>query len=395
MSDSYSPLYPPKRLLFGPGPSPVDPRVYAAMSQPIVGHLDPYFFEVVQEIRTLLNEAYGTANSFTMAISGTGSAGMETAVANFVEAGSKFAVLANGFFCDRISEMGRRYGAEVVRFEKPWGQMFSDEEAREFILRERPAAVAFVHAETSTGVLQPGRAICEAAHEAGALVLADCVTSLGAMPVEIDKTGIDVAFSCSQKGLSCPPGLAPITVSPRAMERLRARKETPRVWYFDLKLLDEYFDGAHRYHHTAPITMFYALREALVAIKEEGLENRFERHRRNHLAVVAGLEAMGLTMLVPEGHRLWTLNTPRVPEGVDDLKVRQRLISEHGIDIQGGFGPLAGQVFRIGTMGAGSTKENILLLLEALQAALEAEGFKAAGNGKAAAEQVYATVAAL
>ncbi|MFN3323931.1 MAG: pyridoxal-phosphate-dependent aminotransferase family protein [Bryobacteraceae bacterium] len=365
------------------------------MSQPIVGHLDPYFFEVVQEIRTLLNEAYGTANSFTMAISGTGSAGMETAVANFVEAGSKFAVLANGFFCDRISEMGRRYGAEVVRFEKPWGQMFSDEEAREFILRERPAAVAFVHAETSTGVLQPGRAICEAAHEAGALVLADCVTSLGAMPVEIDKTGIDVAFSCSQKGLSCPPGLAPITVSPRAMERLRARKETPRVWYFDLKLLDEYFDGAHRYHHTAPITMFYALREALVAIKEEGLENRFERHRRNHLAVVAGLEAMGLTMLVPEGHRLWTLNTPRVPEGVDDLKVRQRLISEHGIEIQGGFGPLAGQVFRIGTMGAGSTKENILLLLEALQAALEAEGFKAAGNGKAAAEQVYATVAAL
>ncbi len=386
MSSSYPPLSPPTRLLFGPGPSPVAPRVYEAMSKPIVGHLDPFFFQVNDDIRALLGYVWGTANHFTMVISGTGSAGMETAVSNFVEPGSKFVVFANGFFCDRITEMGKRQGATVVRCEKPWGETFTDDEAREFILRERPRTVAFVHAETSTGALNDGKAICDAAHEVGALVIADCVTSLGTMPINIDETGIDIAYSCSQKGLSCPPGLAPITVSPRALDYLRAKTTVNRNWYFDLKLLDEYYEGSHRYHHTAPISMFYALREGLAVIHEEGLENRFARHKKNHLAFVAGLEAMGMPMQVAEGHRLWTLHTPRIPAGISDVAIRKRLIDGQGIEILGGFGPLAGKVFRIGLMGEGSTKEYVLLLLESLEAALKAEGYTPPASGVKAAE---------
>jgi len=385
-------LSPPKRLLMGPGPSMVDPRVYAALSKPLVGHLDPYFFEVAEDARKLLKLVFGTSNEFTMAISGTGSAGMETAVVNFVEAGSRFAVLANGYFCDRISDMARRHGAEVVRLEKPWGETSGDEEAEEFIRREKPQVVAYVHAETSTGALQEGKAICRAAHDVGALVIADCVTSLGGMPVRVDETGIDIAYSGTQKCLSCPPGLAPITVSSRAMEWLRARKSSCRSWYFDLKLLDDYYGGSRRYHHTAPVSMFYALREALAVIAEEGLENRWERHRRNHLAFVAGSEAMGMRMHVAEGHRLWTLNTPRIPEGIDDTKIRRRLMDGYGIEILGGFGPLAGKVFRIGLMGASSTEANILLLLEALEEALRAEGYTPPASGRTAAEQTYARV---
>jgi len=389
MPRSYGPLSPPKRLLMGPGPSNVEPRVYEAMRTRIVGHLDPYFFEVAEDIRKLLQSVFGTENRFTMVISGTGSAGMETAVANFAEPGSKFAILANGYFCDRITEMGRRYGAELVRLEKPWGEVFGDEEAAAFIHHQKPRLVAFVHAETSTGAEQRGKAICDAAHAVGALVIADCVTSLGGMPVKVDETGIDIAYSCTQKGLSCPPGLAPITVSERAMEVLRARKSTPRTWYLDLKMLDEYYDTAHRYHHTAPISMFYALREALCVIHEEGLAHRWERHRRNHLALVAGLAAMGIQMHVAEPNRLWMLNTPLVPDGIEDQKIRKRLIASHGIEIFGGFGPLAGKIFRIGLMGASSTQENVLLLLEALDGALRAEGYTPPGSGVAAAERSY------
>lgn len=363
------------------------------MAKPIVGHLDAFFFEVCSEIRAGLQAAYGTANPFTLAISATGSGGMETAVANFVEPGSKFVVFANGFFCDRLTEMGKRHGATVVRCEKPWGETFTDEEAREVILREKPNTIAFVHAETSAGALNKGYAICAAAREVGALVIADCVTSLGAMPINIDEMGVDVAYSCSQKGMSCPPGLSPMTVSPRALEWLKTRQTPKDTWYFDLSLLADYFEGARRYHHTAPITSFYALYEALQAIEEEGLQNRFDRHHRNHLAFVAGVEAMGLTMHVAEGHRLWTLNTPRVPEGIDDLKVRQRLMAQHGIEIAGGFGPLAGKVFRIGLMGVLSTEPDVLFLLEAFQAALEAEGFVSKGSAVEAARAVYAEAA--
>jgi alanine-glyoxylate transaminase/serine-glyoxylate transaminase/serine-pyruvate transaminase len=368
----------------------VEPRVYEALSKPVVGHLDPFFFEVVEDVHKLLGNVFGTRNAFTFAISGTGSAGMEAAVANFAEPGAKFAVFANGYFCDRISEMAKRHGAQVVRLEKPWGEVFSNEEAESFLQREQPSMAAYVNAETSTGALQGGAAICQAAHEVGALVIADTVTSLAALPVMVDNTGIDIAYSCTQKGLSCPPGLAPITVSPRALERLRARKTTPATWYLDIRLLDDYYENAHRYHHTAPISLFYALREGLILIEEEGLENRWKRHLLCHHAFVAGVEAMGLTMHVADGSRLWNLNTPRVPAGVDDLKVRRRLMQEHGIEILGGFGPLAGKVFRVGVMGPLATEENVLFFLDAFENALRAEGFQPEDSARPAAQAVFA-----
>src|SRR5580700_11281622 len=349
----------------------VAPRVYEALRQPIVGHLDPYFFEIVEDIRRLLGYAFSTANEFNIAISGTGTSGMETAVANFVEPGEKFAVLANGYFCDRLSDVARRHGAVVVRLEKAWGEVFDDQSPRDFIRRESPRTVAYVQAETSTGAFQPGHAICEAAHEVDALAIADCVTSLGGMPVSVDENGIDIAYSCSQKGLGCPPGLAPITVSPRAVEWLKNRKTPVQSWYLDLLLLDAFYTG-HKYHHTASATMFYAMREALALVEEEGLAARWERHRRNHLAFVAGIEAMGLRMHVADAaDRLWTLNTPCVPDGIDDAKVRKYLLEERGMEIAGGFGPLAGKVFRIGLMGYGSQAENVSLVLEALGEALK------------------------
>jgi len=364
----------------------VAPRVYAAMSQPVVGHLDPFFFEITEQIRSLLGYVYSTGNEFNMALSGTGSSGMEAAVANFAEPDQKFALLTNGFFGERMGEMARRQGGRVVRVETAWGTALDPQECRDFIRRERPRVVAFVQAETSTGVFNPSKAICEAAREVDALVIADCVTSLGGMPVLVDDNGIDIAYSCTQKGLGCPPGLAPITVSPRALERRRARTVPVHSWYLDLLLLDTYFEG-HRYHHTASATMFYALREGLALVAEEGREARWERHRRHHLAFVAGIEAMGLRMHVAEGHRLWTLNTPRVPEGVDEAKVRQYLLQERGIEIAGGFGPLAGQIFRIGTMGYGSTAENVLLILRELEGALKQQGYRPAGDSAAAAEK--------
>jgi alanine-glyoxylate transaminase/serine-glyoxylate transaminase/serine-pyruvate transaminase len=368
-------LAPPRRYLFGPGPSMVHPRVYEALSKPIVGHLDPYFIQVMADVQQLLKTAYGTNDGATLVISGTGSAGMEAAVANFVEPGSKLAVFANGYFSDRLTEMAKRNGANVVRFEKAWGETYTDDEARDFIAREKPKVVAYVHAETSTGALQSGQAICTAAHEAGALVIADCVTSLGGVPVEFDRTGIDIAYSCTQKGLSCPPGLSPMAMSQRAMDYLSARTTPSRSWYLDLKLIHDYSTVSHRYHHTAPISMFYALREALLVVAEEGIENRWERHRRCHKAFVKGIEAMGLRMHVPEAHRIATLNTVCVPAGVDEAKVRKHLLSGPGIEIAGGFGPLAGKVFRIGVMGPLATEDNVQFFLKEFQKALNAEGY--------------------
>jgi len=367
-------LQPPRRFLFGPGPSMVHPRVYAALSKPIVGHLDPYFIQVMGDVQQLLKTAFGTSDGATLVISGTGSAGMEAAVSNFLEPGTKFAVFANGYFSDRLTEMAKRYGADVVRLEKPWGETFTDDEARDFIGREKPKVVAYIHAETSTGALQSGQVICAAAHNAGAIVIADCVTSLGGVPVEFDKTGIDVAYSCTQKGLSCPPGLSPMALSTRAMDALRARTTPSRSWYFDLKLIHDYSTVSHRYHHTAPISMFYALREALLVIAEEGIENRWERHRRCHKSFVKGVEAMGLRMHVPEEHRIATLNTVRVPEGVDEAKVRKQLLDGPGIEIAGGFGPLAGKVFRIGVMGPLATEDNVQFFLKEFKGALNANG---------------------
>src|SRR5271166_1672143 len=367
---------PPKRLLYGPGPGQVHPRVYAAMAQPIVGHLDPYFFEVSADIQRLLRTVFGTENQATFVISATGSGGMETAISNFVQPGMKVVVFANGYFCDRQTEMARRQGAEVVRFEKPWGEVIADDEAREFIKREKPQLVTYVQAETSAGAFQRGQAICEAAHQVGALVIADCVTSLGAMPVEVDKTGIDIAYSCSQKGLSCPPGLSPITVSPRAAEWLKARETPNRSWYFDLKLIADYLTVSHRYHHTASATMFYGLHEALTLIEEEGLEQRWQRHHRAHLEFVKQVEALGLEMLVAPKDRIWNLNTPKVPQGVDEAKVRATLLKEHGIEIAGGFGQLAGKIFRVGVMGPLATKEHVDDFVARFGEALRGAGYE-------------------
>jgi alanine-glyoxylate transaminase/serine-glyoxylate transaminase/serine-pyruvate transaminase len=374
-TQQYPALQPPRRYLFGPGPSMVHPRVYEALSKPIVGHLDAYFIQVMSDVQQLLKTAYGTTDGATLTISGTGSAGMEAAVANFIEPQAKVAIFANGYFSDRLTEMAKRHDANVVRFEKAWGEVYTDDEARDFIAREKPKVVAFVHAETSTGALQSGRAICATAHEVGALVIGDCVTSLGGVPVEFDKTGIDVAYSCTQKGLSCPPGLSPMAMSPRAMEYLRTRTTPVRSWYLDLKLIHDYSTVSHRYHHTAPISMFYALREALMVIHEEGIENRWERHRLSHKAFVKGIEALGLRMHVPAEHRIATLNTVVVPQGVDEAKVRKQLLDGPGIEIAGGFGPLAGKVFRIGVMGPLATEDNVQFFLNEFSKALRAQGY--------------------
>ncbi|HEV1285279.1 MAG TPA: alanine--glyoxylate aminotransferase family protein [Bryobacteraceae bacterium] len=361
-------LAPPRRLLFGPGPTQVEPRVYDAMTKPVVGYLDPFFFEVVEEIRRDLRVLFGTANPMTFPISGTGSAGMEAAVSNFAGPGTKLAVFVSGFFGDRIAEMGRRHGANVVRCEKPWGETFTEAEASEFLERERPHLVAFVHAETSTGALQAPLVITRPARAVGALVIADCVTSLGGVPIDADASGIDIAYSCSQKGLSCPPGLSPITVSPRAAENLKNR-DNP-VWYLDLKLLADYYDAPHKYHHTAPISNFYALREGLAAIMEEGAAKRYARHQRCHEEFVSRIEAMGLSMHVAPGRRIARLNTVCVPAGADDAGIRKRLLSDHDIEIAGGFGPLAGKIFRIGLMGPLATDENVELFCSAFSQCL-------------------------
>lgn len=359
----------PTRYLYGPGPTQVAGSVYQAMTENVVGHLDPYFFEVVEEIRSRLRTVFGTSNELTLAVSGTGSSGMETAVANFVKTGTKFAVFAAGYFADRITDMARRHGATVVRAEKPWGETFDADEARAFILREKPEIVAFIHAETSTGALQDPGAICAPAREAGALVIADAVTSLGAVPGAVDRCGIDIAYSCSQKGLSCPPGLAPITVSSRAVEKLNARSTPCDVWYLDLKLLRDYYDG-RKYHHTASATLMYALREALRLVDEEGAENRWKRHRDAHEYFVQRIEGMGLSMHVAADRRIPNLNTVRVPPGVDDARVRTRLLNEHGIEIAGGFGPLAGKIFRIGLMGPLATRDGVDFFLDAFEKVL-------------------------
>jgi len=358
---------PPRRLLFGPGPSQIPERVYQAMSQPIVGHLDPFFFDTVEEIRKDLRAVFGTRNSFVHMLSGTGSSGMEASIANFIEPGQKLAVFVGGYFAERMVEMGKRHGAHVVRFDKPWGETASAPEAVEFIERERPNVVAFVHAETSTGALQDPLSITGPAQAVGAITIADCVTSLGAIAINVDASGIDVAFGATQKGLSCPPGLSPITVSDRGIEVLKARKSPCSVWYLDLKLILDYYEGGHRYHHTAPITSFYALREGLAAVREEGVEARFARHKQAHAVFVKRLEAIKLEMFIQDpAIRIPSINTVRVQEGVDDVKTRKRLINEFGIEIGGGFGPLAGKIFRIGLMGPFANEENATMVVGAL-----------------------------
>ncbi len=349
----------------------VDPRAYQALAQPVVGLRDPYFLEVMTEIQSGLREAFGTANERTFMLPSGGSGGMEAAITNFVEPGSKVLIFAAGVFADRMATMAERQHANVIRVEKPWGESFTENEATVVIEREKPNVVAFVQAETSTGVFQSGRAIAPAAKAAGALVITDCVTSLGAMPVELDSIGIDVAFSCSQKGLSCPAGLAPISISPPAWERLEMRSEVPPTWYFDLRLISKYFEPPHTYHHTPSPPLYYAMHQALAAIEEEGLRNRWDRHQRANRRLVKGLTQLGFEPLVKNpDDRIWHLTTVIPPAGVDEAALRERLVNEHGIEIASGLGQLAGKILRIGTMGPLATDENVDFLLQAIKGSL-------------------------
>lgn len=363
-----------------------------ALSAPLVGHLDPAFLAMMEDVKTLLRHVFATANPLTFPVSGTGSAGMEACLVNLVEPGDEVVVGVNGVFGTRMADVVERAGGIAVRVEAPWGRVVRAEQV-ESALRacRRPKLVALVHAETSTGAWQPLADPARLARAHGALFLADCVTSLGGVPVEVDAWEIDVAYSGTQKCLSCPPGLAPVTFGPRAREALRRRTSAVRSWYLDVSLLEQYWGEARVYHHTAPISMNYALREALRLVVEEGLPARFARHRRNHEALVAGLAALGLELAAEAGHRLPMLNAVTVPEGVDEARVRGRLLADHGIDIGGGLGPMKGRVWRIGLMGESSRRTHVLALLAALEDALRAEGRRtAAGAALAAAQAVYA-----
>ncbi|HKQ89081.1 MAG TPA: alanine--glyoxylate aminotransferase family protein [Blastocatellia bacterium] len=391
-----APLNPPRRILLGPGPSPADDRVLRMMSAPLVGHLDPFFVRAMDETQELLRYVFETNNRLTMSISGTGSAGMEAAVVNLIEPGEEIVVCINGYFGERMHEMALRAGAKPVRVECEWGGPVDLERANK-VWRESNARVLFaVHAETSTGVLQQIAPLREIVDDRGGFLMIDAVTSIGAHPIGIDRNRVDACYAGTQKALSCPPGLAPVTFSDRAVEKIRSRKTKVGSWYLDTNLLTAYWGessssggGARAYHHTAPIAMNYALHEALRIVAEEGLENRAKRHERNHRALVAGVEAMGLTMAVAPGHRLWTLNAVAIPEGVDDARVRGRLLSEFNIEIGGGLGVFKGKVWRVGLMGAGSTENNVLLLLGALEKCLKDEGFKVEGSGVSAAAAFY------
>lgn len=382
---------PPQRILLGPGPSDVDSRVLRALSAPLVGHLDPAFLEVMDEIQQLLRTVFETGNRLTIPISATGSAGMEAAFVNLVEPGDSVVVCVNGVFGERMSDIVTRCGGKLTRVEAEWGRGLDMEEVRQALRRTRPAILAAVQAETSTGVLTPPARLREVLTEfPETLLLLDCVTSLGGHPVEIDRHGVDFAYSGTQKCLSCPPGLSPITVSDRGVERIRRRKNKVQSWYLDLTMVEKYWGDDRTYHHTAPISMNYALRESLRLVDEEGLRNRFDRHRLNHRALVAGVEAMGLEMLVQPEDRLWVLNTVRVPDGISDAAVRSRLLRDFGIEIGGGLGPLKDRIWRVGLMGTSSHENNVLTLLNALERILRQDGFQLApGSGVEAASAVF------
>ncbi|MFB3819401.1 MAG: alanine--glyoxylate aminotransferase family protein, partial [Candidatus Methylomirabilales bacterium] len=340
-------FHPPARLLLGPGPSNVDERVLRAMSAPVIGYFDPTMAEIMGEIRRLLNLAFGTQNRATFPISGTGTAGMEAALVNMLEPGDRVVVGVNGFFGDRMLQIVERAGGVPVPIQAEWGRPIAPEQVRDALARQSAVRlVALVHAETSTGVLQPLGEIRDVVRERGAFFLVDAVTSLAGHPVEVDRHGVDVCYSGTQKAVAAPPGLSPMTFSARAVEHARTRRRTVQSYYLDAALFQQYWEAAPFYHHTPPVNFYYALLEALRMVEEEGLEARYERHRVNHLALVAGLEAMGLRMHVEPAHRLWTLNAVRIPDGVDDARVRRRLLGEFGIEVGGGLGSLKGRIWR-------------------------------------------------
>lgn len=382
-----STLNPPERILMGPGPSLIPPRVYRAMTAPVLGYMDPLFHRIMDEVKAQLRMVFDTSNDMCFPISGTGSAGMETAVCNSLEPGDRALVLVNGFFGARIAEMARRIGAEVTVLEADWGTTL-EPGAVKSALASHPETkvVAMVHAETSTGVVHPMDEIGRIVKEHEALLILDTVTSLSGVPLDLDGWGVDFCYSGTQKCLNAPPGLSPISISPRGMDALSHRRSPVVNWYLDVSLIMNYWDQGRAYHHTPPISMIYALREALAIVDEEGLQARFERHARNARALQAGLQALGLELFVKDpAHRLPSLTTARVPEGVDDAKLRSALLNEHNIEIGGGQGAMAGKLWRVGLMGYSSHPRNLLALLTALHDLLRKQGFKADGPAAVAA----------
>ncbi len=383
-------INPGDRLLMGPGPSDVPARVLQAMAAPCIGHLDPYFLVTMNETQQLLRHLFQTHNALTIPVSATGSAGMEACFVNLVECGDEVVVAVNGVFGTRMCDIVTRIGGKLIRVDGEWGRAVDPQAVAKAVKGCKPKVVAVVHAETSTGACTPLEDISKIAHEAGALFLVDCVTSLGGMNVPIDEMKIDAAYSGTQKCISCPPGLSPVSFSAAAIQALEKRKHPVVSWYLDFGMVRDYWGSDRKYHHTAPINMIYAIREALRIIAEEGLEARFARHRLNHRALVAGIETMGLSMLVPEKERLPMLNAVRIPDGVNDLKVRKALLNDFAIEIGGGLGQFAGKVWRVGLMGHSCRRKNVFLFLSALEAVLKAEGFKAKPGAIDAATAVYA-----
>ena len=370
---AFTTVQPARRVLMGPGPSDVSPRVLRALAAPTLGHLDPQYLQIMEQMRQMLRQVFRTQNELTLAVSGTGMAGMEACVCNLVEPGDEVLVCIAGVFGQRMKDVAERCGATVHTVDVPWGETIDPQQVAD-ALKAHPKVkvVGIVHAETSTGAHQPIGAIAKLVHEAGALLLLDTVTSLSGVDVRVDDWGVDACYSGTQKCLSCPPGLSPVTFSPRAVEAMDKRKTKVQSWYLDMSMLRKYWGESRVYHHTAPVNMTYALHEALVIVLEEGLEARIARHDRHHRGLRAGLEAIGLNY-VPK-RSLTTLNAVHVPDGVDDKAVRGALLERFGIEIGGGLGPFAGKAWRIGLMGEASTQRNVMLLLAALESLLGRSG---------------------
>ncbi len=375
---------------FGPWAERYPPACVGRAAQPTVGHLDPYYLRIMDELQSMLREVFRTKNRMTMAISGTGSAGQEATVLNLVEPGERVLICINGVFGNRLFDMAERAGGEVSKLERPWGEVFDVAEVKEALARVKPKVVAIVMAETSTGAWQPVEEIAAVVREAGAMLILDTVTALGGIPVEIDKWQVDAVYSGTQKCLGCPPGLAPVSFSDRAVEKILKRREKVRSWYLDISLLANYWGSERVYHHTAPINMTYALHEALRLVLEEGLEACFARHRKNHLALKAGLAALGIEFATQSGRELPQLNAVRIPNGIDDAAVRKALLDRFGIEIGAGLGAFKGKVWRIGLMGYSSRQTNVLVLLAALEQLLGEQGHRFQhGAAVAAANDVY------
>lgn len=366
----------PLRRLMGPGPLDVHPRVYKALSSPVIGYLDPVYLKVLDRIGELLPPVFGTQNRLTNAMPGTGSSGMEAGIANLIEPGDRVLISVNGFFGDRIRQMAERQAAEITVVETEWGKPVDPERVEAELKKKSYKLIALVHAETSTGVLQPIDDIARLAKEYDAMLMLDTVSSLGGIEIKVDEWGIDACFSCSQKCIGCAAGLSPITFSDRAVEVVKNRKSPVSSWYLDISLIEKYWGTERVYHHTSSSTLNYGLLEALLLIHEEGLEKRFARHLKNHRALVAGVEALGLKMLVNPEYRLPTLNTVKIPDGVDDIKLRRYLLEKFKLDIGGGFGRLQGKVWRVGLMGYSSSADNVLFFIPAISRALALQGYQ-------------------